>query len=327
MEPTSGLQARSSTEWRDVRLAGLDTGLSQFRAVSEAQVVAMAAKLSSQGQLSPLVACRVSERLVLVDGFVRLQAAERMKWETVRVEVVLLSPVQMKAQLLLRNAGRGMSLLEECRLVHSLSVLEGLSQVEIAALFCHHKSWACRRVSLGRSLSPRVLQEGDPWRLSSGTLLKLAELQTRKQDGRPLREVWETCERHRLKGSELSGVLALYRRAPDEDARRYLLGNPREALRLSKAAAVVPQDPRLGKNGYRVPHLIKTAARGTHATIAEPAAANPVWAGGLAIGRSSAACGCGGRHKTQRGEGSESPEPAGESIARSTRRRSVGGPK
>ena len=88
MEPTPGFHATSSTEWKDIRLVGLDTCLSQFRTVSEAQVIAMAAKLSSQGQLSPLVACRVSERLVLVDGFVRLQAAERLKWETVRVEVV-----------------------------------------------------------------------------------------------------------------------------------------------------------------------------------------------------------------------------------------------
>jgi len=67
--------------------------------------------LKSKGQLSPLVAAEQDGVLVLVDGFVRHLAATHLGLETLLVEVVQLSPVQMKVQLYLRNRERGLLLL------------------------------------------------------------------------------------------------------------------------------------------------------------------------------------------------------------------------
>ncbi|MBM4320401.1 MAG: hypothetical protein FJ125_10670 [Deltaproteobacteria bacterium] len=98
------------------------------------------------------------------------------------VEVVQLSPVQMKVQLYLRNRERGLLLLEECRLVRELCDLDGLSQVEVGVLLERHKSWVCRRLSLYRSLSPHLLEELSLGGLGEGSLRRLAQLPARNQE-------------------------------------------------------------------------------------------------------------------------------------------------
>jgi hypothetical protein len=59
------------------------------------------------------VAAEHEGKLVLVDGFARQRAAVRLGLETLLV--LELTPVQMKAQLCLRNRERGMRLLERRR--------------------------------------------------------------------------------------------------------------------------------------------------------------------------------------------------------------------
>jgi len=231
-------------ELRRVCPSSLDLSLCRLRQLPDATVEQMAASLRSKGQLSPVVAAEQDGVLVLIDGFVRQMAAARLGLDSVLVEVVQLSPIQMKAQVYLRNRDRGMCLIEECRLVAELCETDGLSQVEVADLLERHKSWVCRRLGLHRSLSRRLWDDASVGLLAGGSLRRLARLPARNQE-----ELWAVAQRDDLKAHELSALADLWRRAEDREARQYLLDNPRGAVELFRAGSGGAIDPRLGEAG------------------------------------------------------------------------------
>jgi len=224
---------------RTVNPADLDLSLGRLRQVQRRAVQSMMASLREKGQLSALVAARQDAALILVDGFVRQAAAVHLGLPSLRVEVVELSPVQMKAQLYLCNRERGLLLVEQCRLVHELSTLDGLSQVEIAALLERHKSWVCRRLSLYRQLSPHLLTDLATGLLGPGALRRLAQLPMRNQE-----ELVCVARREALGSRDTSNLVDLWRRTTDPEARQYLLDHPRDALHRARGEHE-DQDPRL----------------------------------------------------------------------------------
>jgi len=227
--------------------AALDRSLGRLRQLPEPAVSRMVASLRSKGQLAPLAVAEHEGRLMLVDGFVRHLAAQRLGLETVLVEVVQLSVVQMKAQVYLRNRERGLLLIEECRLVRELVEVDRLSQVEVGDLLERHKSWVCRRLSLSRQVSPHLLADVALGLLGEGSLRKLAQLPARNQE-----ELWAVAQRDGL-GSRDTGELAeLWQRAPDPEARGFLLAHPREALERARTKPKPPVDPRLGAAGQEL---------------------------------------------------------------------------
>ncbi len=227
--------------------AALDLSLGRLRQLPEPAVSRMVASLRSKGQLSPLAVAEHEGRLVLVDGFVRHLAAQRLGLESVLVEVVQVSAVQMKAQIYLRNRERGLLLIEECRLVRELVEVDRQSQVEVGDLLERHKSWVCRRLSLSRQVSPHLLDDVALGLLGEGSLRKLAQLPVRNQE-----ELWAVAQRDGL-GSRDTGELAeLWQRAPDPESRGFLLAHPREALERARTKPKPPVDPRLGAAGQEL---------------------------------------------------------------------------
>lgn len=235
-------------ELRKTRLDKLELSLGRLRQLAEGAVAAMVQSLEKKGQLSPLVAAeREDGILVLVDGFIRRLAAQRLGWQSMQVEVVRLSPVQMKAQLYIRNRERGLRLVEECRLVLELVEVDGQSQVEVGDLLERHKSWVCRRLSLIRQLSPHLLAEADVGLLSTGSLRKLAQVQPSNQE-----ELWAAARREELPQADTSLLVDLWRRAPDPEARQYVLDHPLSAVQVARGRAETPTDARLGARGEEV---------------------------------------------------------------------------
>ena len=221
--------------------------LRRLRAVPEAAVREKLESLGSKGQMSPLVVAEHEGELVLIDGFARQAAAVRMGLGTVAVEVVQLTAVQMKAQLYLRNRERGLSLMDECRLVRELCESDGLNQVEVSALLERHKSWVCRRLALWKALSPRLLSEGAVSELGSGSIRRLALLPVCNQE-----ELIAVSRREQLREQDTALLIELWRRAPDRKARQYLLEHPRCALELARAGVQAKTDPRLGTSGAKL---------------------------------------------------------------------------
>jgi ParB-like chromosome segregation protein Spo0J len=218
----------------------LDLSMRRLRQVPEPAVVAMVGSLRSKGQLSPLVAVRAGESLVLIDGFVRQAAAVRLGLSQVVVEVVELSPVQMKAQLYLRHRERGLLLVEECRLVAELHDSDGLTGVEIGDLLERHKSWVSRRLALHRDLSPHLIEDLSLGLLGGGAIRRLALLPARNQE-----ELVAVARRHRLGPADTAALVELWRRATDPEARTYLIDHPREALRQARGERVEGRTPSL----------------------------------------------------------------------------------
>ena len=240
-------------ELRRISPTALDLSLGRLRQLPESAILEKIASLRSKGQISPLVAAAQDGVLVLIDGFVRRLAAVRLGLDSVLVEIVELSPVQMKAQIYLRNRERGLMLLEECRLVRELADADGLDQVDIAALLERHKSWVCRRLALYRSLSPHLLCDLSLGLLGAGSLRRLAQLPPRNQE-----ELVAVARRDTLGSRDTSALVELWRRAPDTDARRYLLEQPRAALELSRGGRVTSVEPRLPDDARRVHSALNT---------------------------------------------------------------------
>jgi ParB-like chromosome segregation protein Spo0J len=221
--------------------------LRRLRLVPEVAVRDKVESLRSKGQVSPLVAAEHEGELVLIDGFARQVAAVRLGMQTVAVQVVQLTAVQMKAQLYLRNRERGLQLVDECRLVWELCEGDGLNQAEVAALLERHKSWVCRRLGLWKALSPRLLAQGAVAELGSGSIRRLALLPVCNQE-----ELVAVSHREQLGEHDTALLIDLWRQAPDTEARHYLLEHPRCAIELARAGTQEKLDPRLGRSAGKV---------------------------------------------------------------------------
>ncbi|OQB18089.1 MAG: ParB-like nuclease domain protein [Deltaproteobacteria bacterium ADurb.Bin207] len=235
---------------RQVDPNSLSLVLRRLRQVRSSAVQAKVTSMRTNGQLSALVVAEHEGQLVLIDGFARQAAAVQLGMAQVTVEVLVLTPVQMKAQMYLRNHKRGLLLIEECRLVQELCEQEGLSQVDVGALLDRHKSWVSRRLSMYKALSVRLVQQGviDP--LDPGTLRKLSLLPARNQE-----ELMAISQHEGLGSQDTKRLLELWRRAPDMQAKRYVMEQPREALQLSRAGKS-NTDPRLGPTGTKVYEML-----------------------------------------------------------------------
>lgn len=234
-------------ELRRVHPGTLDLSLGRLRQLPERAVREKMESLRNKGQLSPLVAAKQDEVLVLVDGFVRHLAAMRLGLESVLVEVVELSTVQMKAQLYLRNRERGLLLWEECRLVRELHEVDGLSQVQIGDLLERHKSWVCRRLSLVRQLSPVLWDDVSLGHLGAGSLRRLTLLPACNQE-----QLVCVVQRDGLGPRDSATLIDLWRRAGDPEARQYVLEHPRDVLARARACSEEAVDVQLGPGARQV---------------------------------------------------------------------------
>lgn len=234
-------------ELREVKIDELDLRLGRLRQIPEGAIRAMLVSVRNKGQLSPVAAAKQDGALVLVDGFVRHIVARRLGLDSLLVEVVELSPVQMKVQLYLRNRERGMALVEECRLVRELAELDGLNQVEIGDLLERHKSWVCRRLALQRALSPQLIEDHELGWLNAGSVRRLAQLPARNQE-----QLVAVARQHELSPRETATFISLWQQAVDPQARTYLMSHPKEAVAQAEQRAAEPHDPRLGEPGRRV---------------------------------------------------------------------------
>lgn len=141
---------------RDVPLGELGEQLSALRLCEPAAALAIQQSLARYGQLSPVVVFGHEDKLELVDGFKRLQAARKLGWRELRVRHGVTDAVQATVQIWALHAGRGLTELEEGWVVRALYRDHGLSQPAIAVRLARHKSWVCRRLLLVEALDTEV---------------------------------------------------------------------------------------------------------------------------------------------------------------------------
>lgn len=254
---------------RPCRLTALGTTLSRARCRQPARIERMKQSLAKHGQLTPLVATSMSQRLELVDGFKRLAAAEMLGWETVEMVVRPLDEAGQWATMLLLNRGpSSMMTLEEALVLREI-VRTGLSQADIAELCARHKTWVSRRLGLVERLHPELVEAMKLGLLAPGSARRLLSL----PQGNQL-ELSAVIQSARLGPRDTELLVALWRRTKDPSARRALLSDPRASLRRHHPETRrSPVDPRLSPEGQRLCrclHRFMEAARDTSRKLASP---------------------------------------------------------
>lgn len=234
----------------------LDLTLGRLRLLADPAIQTMAESLRSKGQLSPLVASQREGMPMLVDGFVRRAAALRIGLERVEVDLLILTPVQMKAQMYLRNRERGLQLIEECRLVRDLVEGDRLSQVEVSDLLERHESWVSRRLAIIRGLSVNLVGEGAIGRLAAGCVRRLALLPPRNQE-----ELWASALRAALSPADVRFLIDLWAKAPTAEAKAWLIAEPAASIASARTRPAPALDLRLGEAGEEARRALETMGR------------------------------------------------------------------
>ena len=207
-------------------LEQLDLRLGFLRPVHAGAQKKMAASLVKHGQLTAVVAVEEGGCHILIDGFKRHRCAGQLGMKTLKVTVLKKSCAEAKALLYLLNRPDGFSTIMEALLVWELVEIEGLNQVEAAALLERHKSWVCRRLSMIRSLAPEIIHDIKLELLPAGVGSSLARLQPATQA-----EFSLAIQKHNLKAREVNRLVDLWCKTRDPGARRHLLESPRQALK------------------------------------------------------------------------------------------------
>ncbi len=199
----------------------LDLSLASLRCPPPAKVEAIRRDLGRHGQLSPLVA-RVQQEgpPQLLDGFKRLRAAREMGWDTLEVGCIEATETTALALVLSINRRFGLSPIEEALIVREM-VRSGLNGVEVGELLGRHKSWVSRRLGLLERLAAELVEEMKLGLLDPGIGRRLLGLPRGNQV-----EMAAVVRKAGLGARQTETLVSLWRRAPTDEARRFVLTEP-----------------------------------------------------------------------------------------------------
>jgi ParB-like chromosome segregation protein Spo0J len=149
---------------RALDLHQLQAPFRHTRVQRPAQIRRLMQSIDADGQRVPLAAVTGSEQFILVDGYSRWEALQRLGRDTAVVEVWHEPLAGALIQVLARHQGRSFEPIEQAWML-SAAVAEGASQHELAHALGKDPSWVNRRLALLSQLG-EPLQEA----VRSGTL-------------------------------------------------------------------------------------------------------------------------------------------------------------
>lgn len=200
----------------------------------------MVRSLEKRGQLTPVVAACDGPCLVLIDGFKRQRAAEILGLASLMVITLPSEGALMKAHIYLLNRKNGFSMIEEGVLIRELVEVDGLMQVDVAAMLERHKSWVSRRLEMIRRLAPQIVEDLKLGLIPPGSAVALARLPERNQA-----DLASTIQTHKLQAKQCKLLVDLWCKAKDPEARRFLIKFPEKALEHASKDGGHRIDPRI----------------------------------------------------------------------------------
>lgn len=201
-----------------VEIAELTEDLGYLRLRTPETQRDMEQSLVRHGQLTPILACRDAERLIVIDGFKRLRAARSLSWMRVWTQVWEGEHLNAKLLLWQCNQGHGLTDLEEAWVVQALYREDRLAQPQIAQLFGRHKSWVCRRLMLAEGLSDEVQADVRLGLVSATAAREIGRLPRGNQD-----EAARLISRRGLTTRQSGRLVDELLAAPDEAGQRRVL--------------------------------------------------------------------------------------------------------
>ena len=222
--------------------------------------------LATYGQLSPIVVQGGDgPPYQLLDGFKRTRAARELEaLSHLSARRLAVGQTAAKAAVIqLNHASGSVSAVEEGLAIRSLVRDDGLSQLEVAALFGRHPSWVCRRLALVERLCDEALERVRVGLVSPAVSRELAKLPRGNQ---PM--LLDCLDRHQLTWRESARLVAGLLSRP-RDQWNGMLANPTwavDATTLSAAKAGAGERPlddaldRLSSVGLAVAKRLDTLA-------------------------------------------------------------------
>lgn len=233
-------------------LDALDLALGRVRCPPPGRVEAIRQDLGRHGQLSPLIARLQPEGPPqLLDGFKRRRAAREMGWSTLEVGCLEATPATALALMLSLNRRFGLSPVEEALVVQEL-VRSGLTGVEVGRLLGRHKSWVSRRLGLLERLAPELQEDMKLGLLDPGVARRLLALPRGNQV-----ELATVVRQAGLGVGQTEALVSLWRCAPSEAARQFVVTHPAQALEAARSSPQTPVDPRLSSQGQWVQRRLR----------------------------------------------------------------------
>jgi ParB/RepB/Spo0J family partition protein len=139
-----------------LEIGQLDRRYESLRTRSEARERRLLASLASSGQQSPIIVVRDGDRDVVVDGYKRVRALDRLGNDLVQATSWALAELEaLVLERILRAGDRG-NAIEEGWFLRELETRFGLSREELARRFDRTLSWVSRRLTLVRELPEPV---------------------------------------------------------------------------------------------------------------------------------------------------------------------------
>ena len=216
----------------ELDLHQLDRPYERLRITTRSSMSRLLASLAADGQQTPVLVIEKDEgRYVLIDGYQRTSALERLGRDT--VEAVVLDLDEASA-LVFRHrqqlAGRT-SALEDAWLLRALTEQYGLDQHELARRLGHHHSWVSRRLGLLTALSSSVQELVRRGRLSpylaGKYLVPLA-----RANAADCEKMAEQLAGHQVTTRQMEKLYVAWR-SSDDDGRARLVGDPMLFLRAA----------------------------------------------------------------------------------------------
>jgi ParB-like chromosome segregation protein Spo0J len=237
-----------------VELDAIDKGYASLRLPRPGVLAALRSSIERHGILQPLLTNERGARLVLLDGYKRIEVLSERGEGRAPVRVLRLEPAQALGAILTFNSPhRGLCELEEAGVVRALCRDLGLRQTEVATLLGRHKTWVCRRLRLAEELSPAIQDDVRLGLVSVTAAREVARLPRGNQDA-----VAQSIREHGLGVREAEALVSLISDCADEEARRAVLDDPKRFLQPAEREPrrAPARDPRLSGTGNDLRRLL-----------------------------------------------------------------------
>jgi ParB-like chromosome segregation protein Spo0J len=146
-------------EVKEIEIAHLHLRYAHTRIERPERISSLASSIERFGQIIPVIALREGRgSLVLIDGYLRVEAVQRCRRDTVVAEIWECKEEEALVEVLARAHTRKWDLLEEAALLRELHDQYHLSQSKIASLLGRKQGWVSGRLALYNALSEDLLE-------------------------------------------------------------------------------------------------------------------------------------------------------------------------
>lgn len=209
-----------------------------LRVVDPGQRARMASSLAGEGQREPVLVVQEGETYLLIDGYLRVEALEKLSEDTVDAVCIDVGEVDALVLTWRLQRSRRRSALEDGWLVQELIERHALSQNEVSRRLQRSKGWVSERLALVRVLPEKVQGAVRSGQLSArGAMRSLVPMARKSKD---------QCSRlvvglrgEKLSVNELERLYKAWLDADDE-LRERIVNNP---LLYLKVDTLPPEEP------------------------------------------------------------------------------------